>query len=91
MTYAAATSVEVERVFSRGRLLISHTRNGLSPQSTRAVLCLGQWSKLGLIDDGDLEAVSRLPEVDEDDLDVEVVDLSDPRKELNDSEEESSG
>ena len=29
-----ATSVDVERVFSKGRLVLSHVRNGLSVQST---------------------------------------------------------
>ncbi|KAJ7933627.1 hypothetical protein B0H13DRAFT_1592206, partial [Mycena leptocephala] len=35
-----ATSVDVERVFSRGRLLLSHVWNRLSAQSTRALMCL---------------------------------------------------
>ncbi|KDR79571.1 hypothetical protein GALMADRAFT_47315, partial [Galerina marginata CBS 339.88] len=43
-----ATSTDVERLFSRGRLILSHTRSRLSPQSTRALLCLGSWSLAGL-------------------------------------------
>ena len=66
-----ASSVEVERVFSRGRLLLSHVRSALSPESTRAVLCLGQWSLLDLIDDGDLKDVARMAEVDGDGSDDE--------------------
>ncbi|TFK81278.1 hATC-domain-containing protein [Polyporus arcularius HHB13444] len=57
------TSVEVERVFSRGRLLLSHVRSALSPATTRAVLCLGQWSLLELVHKDDLEAVAQLPEL----------------------------
>jgi hypothetical protein len=46
-----ATSTEVERVFSRGRLLLPYVRNRLSAQSTRALLCLGYWSKAGFVDE----------------------------------------
>ncbi|KAG6807813.1 hypothetical protein H0H92_006346 [Tricholoma furcatifolium] len=48
-----ATSVDVERVFSRGRILLSHLRNRLSPRSTQALLCLGDWVQKGLITDRD--------------------------------------
>ena len=74
----AASSVEVERVFSRGRLLLTHTRNALSPESMHAVMCLGQWSLLDMIDEEDLKKVSHLPEVEGEDSDVEgVVDTGD--------------
>ena len=53
----------MERVFSKGRLLLSHIRNRLSAQSTRALLCLGAWSKLGYVDQDDLKAASSLPDV----------------------------
>lgn len=63
-----ATSVEVERVFSQGRLLLSHIRSRLSVQSTRALMCLGVWSKLGFVTDSDLKAVVvALPELHGDD------------------------
>ncbi|KIJ16147.1 hypothetical protein PAXINDRAFT_76130, partial [Paxillus involutus ATCC 200175] len=39
-----ATSIDVERLFSRGCLIITHTRSHLSAQTTRALLCLGAWS-----------------------------------------------
>lgn len=58
-----ATSVDVERVFSKGRLVLSHVRNGLSVQSTRASMCLGAWSKMGLVKDEDIMEAARLPEV----------------------------
>lgn len=49
-----ATTVDVERVFSRGRLVLPHVRNRLAVQSTRASLCVGIWSSLGLIEDSDI-------------------------------------
>lgn len=50
-----ATTVDVERVFSRGRLVLPHVRNRLAVHSTRASLCVGIWSLLGLIKDGDIK------------------------------------
>jgi len=35
-----ATSVDVERLFSHGQVLLSHNHNRLSAQTTRALLCL---------------------------------------------------
>lgn len=60
-----ATSVDVERVFSKGHLVLSHVRNRLSVQSTRALMCLGVWSTLGYVRDEDVLAVTRLPDVPE--------------------------
>ena len=67
-----ATSVDVERVFSRGRLLLSHTRSRLSAQTTRCLLCLGSWSPIGLIKDTDIRASATLPELDGEEPDVEM-------------------
>ena len=61
-----ASSVAVERVFSKGRLLISHVRNRLSAQSTRALLCLGYWSKMGFVTLEDLKAGASLPDAKKD-------------------------
>ena len=61
-----ATSVEVERVFSKGRLLLSHVRSRLSAQSTRALLCLGSWSLENLINKKDLSDTTALPEIEAD-------------------------
>ena len=58
-----ATSVDVERTFSQGRLVLSHVRSRLSVQSTRALLCVGVWSKLGYIKDEDVKVAAVLPEV----------------------------
>lgn len=53
-----ASTVDVERVFSRGRLVLSHVRNRLSAESTRALLCVGEWSRKGLIKDEDILKVT---------------------------------
>jgi hypothetical protein len=55
--------VAVEHVFSKGRLILSHVRNHLSAQSTRALLCLGYWSKLGYVTLEDLKVGASLPDV----------------------------
>jgi hypothetical protein len=36
----------------------------MSAESTRALLCLNNWSKQGLVKHGDLQEVATLPEVD---------------------------
>ncbi|KIL58825.1 hypothetical protein M378DRAFT_85883, partial [Amanita muscaria Koide BX008] len=58
-----ATSVNVERVFSMGRILLSHLRSRLSVQSTRALMMVGAWSRLGYVKDNDVKAATVLPEV----------------------------
>jgi hypothetical protein len=62
LTPSAATSTAVEQVFSQGRILLSHIPNHLSTQSTRAIICLGSWSLLGLIQDADIFEVTKLAE-----------------------------
>jgi len=57
-------SVDVERTFTQGQLLLSHIRNRLSVQSTRALLCLGIWNKMG----DKMKAAAAFPEVGSDDL-----------------------
>lgn len=59
-----ATSVDVEHLFSRGHLILSHTWSCLSVTSTWALLCLGSWSLMGLVRDENVEAVAKLDEVD---------------------------
>ncbi|EPT02339.1 hypothetical protein FOMPIDRAFT_1100913, partial [Fomitopsis schrenkii] len=53
------TSVAVKRLFSKGQILISHLRNGLSAASIHALLCLNNWSVLGFIKDKDVLAVTQ--------------------------------
>ena len=64
-------SVDVERVFSKGRLLLSHVRNGLSVQSTRALLCLGAWSKMGLVKDEDVVLAAKMVDINGDEADLD--------------------
>jgi hypothetical protein len=44
--------------------VLSHVRNRLSAQSTRALMCLGNWSLLGFVKDRDICAVTVQPEVE---------------------------
>ena len=60
---SSATSVDVERVFSKGQLVLSQTQNCLSVESTRALLCLGYWSRLGYVEDSDIQAAAVLPDI----------------------------
>ena len=66
LTSSVATSVDVERVFSKGRILLSHLHNHLSVQSTRALMCLGAWSLMGYVRDSDVKAVTMLPDLEDD-------------------------
>ena len=63
-----ATSVDVERSFSQGQILLSHVHNRLSVQSTRALLCIGVWSVLGYVKNDDVKAATALPEVKPDEV-----------------------
>ena len=58
-----ATSVDVERVFSKGHLILSHVRNRLSVESTRVVMCLNNWTTAGLVSQDDIEDAACLPEI----------------------------
>lgn len=60
-----ATSVDVERIFSKGRIVLSHLRNQLSVQSTCALMCLGIWSILGYVKDRDITSVTALPDLED--------------------------
>jgi hypothetical protein len=71
LTVAIATSTDVERVFSQGRIVLSHIWNHLSAQSTHALLCLGNWSVLGYVKDKDITAITVLPEVEGDEEELE--------------------
>ena len=57
----------MERIWSKGRLAVSHTRSRLSAQTIRALLCVGEWSRLDLIDKDILKSVSNLDELEGDD------------------------
>ncbi len=57
-----AASVGVERSCSQGRLTLPYLRNRLEAETTRALLCLGEWSLLDLIRDDDLKDMAQLPD-----------------------------
>jgi len=61
--FLLATSTDVERVFSKGRLILLHIHNRLSVASTHMLMCLGAWSKLGFMCDADIRAAAILPDV----------------------------
>ncbi|PBK70794.1 hypothetical protein ARMSODRAFT_974055 [Armillaria solidipes] len=60
-----ATSVDVEHTFSRGCLLMSHIHNKLTAQTLCALMCLGQWSLYGFVNNSDIQDVSKLPDLPE--------------------------
>ena len=63
------TTVDVKRVFSCGCLILPHVHNRLRVQSTHTSLCVGQWSSLGLVKDGDIKmSLGRDDIVKEDEL-----------------------
>ena len=66
LTSSVATSADVECMFSKGRILLSHLRNCLSVQSTRALMCLGAWSLMGYVRDSDVKAVTMLSDLEDD-------------------------
>jgi hypothetical protein len=70
--FMPATSVDVERIFSKGRLLLSHVRSRLSAQTTGALLCLGSWSLQGYVKDSEMKTVAMMPEIVGDDSDFEM-------------------
>ena len=60
---AKATSVAVERLFSKECLILSHVPSRMSVQTTRTLLCLNSWYKHGFVKTDDVLAVAREPEV----------------------------
>ena len=54
----------MERIFSQGRLLLPYVRNRLTSESTRALLCIGEWSKRGLVKDADIKVAALQPGLD---------------------------
>lgn len=69
LTVILASSVAVERSFSRGRILISHLRNRLRANTIRALMCLGDWCRQNLVSLSELaDWLSRPHDNDEDDI-----------------------
>ncbi|PIL26246.1 hypothetical protein GSI_12002 [Ganoderma sinense ZZ0214-1] len=67
------TSVDVERVFSKGRLLLSHVRSRMNAQTTRAVLCVGAWSRAGYVKAADLRKAAQTADLDNDEHGFQLV------------------
>jgi hypothetical protein len=64
--------MDVERVFSKGRLVLSHIRNRLTVASTCALMCLCAWSKLNLVRTADIKAAAVLPDIVGDENELEL-------------------
>jgi hypothetical protein len=66
-----ATSADVKWIFSQGQFLLSHVHRQLSVQSTQALLCLGSWSKMDLIKNKNVMAVTVMADVDGEEEELE--------------------
>jgi hypothetical protein len=53
----------MEQVFSQGHLLLSYVHNHLSSESTCILLCLDDWSQLGLVKDANIKPTALLPNI----------------------------
>jgi len=60
-----ATSVNVEHVFSHGRLVLPYVHGQLAIQSTCVSLCVGLWSSQGLVRNEDIGAALGPEETEE--------------------------
>ena len=49
---------------------MSHLRSQLSVQSTHALMCVGEWSSMGLVKDSNLTVAATLPDIDSEDEDL---------------------
>lgn len=56
---------------AQGQLILSHVQNCLLVQSTRALICFGNWSLLGYVKDKDITAVTVLLEIARDEEELE--------------------
>ncbi|KAF7776844.1 hypothetical protein Agabi119p4_5237 [Agaricus bisporus var. burnettii] len=65
-----ASSVDVERIFSKARIVLSDLRNRLAVQTVRSLICVGEWIKAGLITEKDLHAwLKGFKDIEQDDKD----------------------
>ena len=71
----SATSIDVERLFSKGWLILSHVRNQMSAGTTRELLCLNNWGTQGLMKMADLKEAASLPEVLDDAWEEQEFDM----------------
>ena len=62
-TLCTGSSIDVERVFSQGCILLPHVRNCLSSELMRALLCIGDWSRHVLLKDVVIKTAAVLPDL----------------------------
>jgi hypothetical protein len=75
LIYPLATAVDVERVFSLGCITLSYLRSRLNVQTVRALLCVGDWLKAGLIKDKEMLAwLRRLKDTFEEECEDDVAE-----------------
>ncbi len=67
--------MDVERIFSRGHVILSYLRNRLSVQMVQALLCIDEWIKVGIIKEKHIhDAIKGSKEMEEDDEAMYVED-----------------
>jgi len=71
----SATLIDVEHLFSKGRLILSHIHNRMSAGTTCELLCLNNWSTQGLMKMADLKEAASLPEVLDDAWEEQEFDM----------------
>ena len=60
--------MDVERIFSHGHIILSYLRNHLSVQTVRALICVDEWIKVGLIKEKHIhDWIQGLKDIEEDD------------------------
>lgn len=64
----------VEHTFSIGRLLLPYIRNRMRGQSTRALLCLNNWTKAGMVKQTDAKKAAQMSDIEDDESDYEMDD-----------------
>lgn len=83
-----ATAVEVEFFLSKGQLCIPHTCGHLSVLTTCALLCLNDWSRLGLVHWKDLKAAASASNIKGEESDCEMDEGRDAIKEDSSEDEQ---
>ena len=63
------TLVNIEQIFSKGQILLSHLCSRLSVQSTQALMCVAAWSTMGFVKSSDIMTAAKVPEIDSEEED----------------------
>lgn len=60
------TSVDVERVFSEGCIILNHLQSSMRPPTFCVLICLRDWIAVGVINEKDIcQAINGLPDMKE--------------------------